>query len=55
MVDGDFERDKYISFLSLNKHNVRKVITLMYNAHAFRHSNKGDELKWPIEKTIGIQ
>lgn len=55
MVDGDFERDKYISFLSLNKYNVRKVITLMYNAHAFRHSNKGDELKWPIEKTIGIQ
>ena len=54
LIEGDYERKKYISFLSLNKFNVRKAIELMYKLNAFRHSI-GDELKWPKEKIIGIQ
>lgn len=54
LVAGDYERKKYISFLDLNKYNVRKAIELMYNKSAFRHST-GDELKWPQEKVTGIQ
>lgn len=54
LAEGNYEREKYISFLDLNKYNVRKAIELMYNKSAFRHST-GDELKWPQEKITGIQ
>lgn len=51
---SEIQKNMYYAFLKLNKNNVRKAITLMYDLGAFSN-NLGGALNWKVKNCIGIQ